>query len=61
MMEEFKSLVTEVLTGRASAILSIRVGFAGVEAPRQRLGSAACVREDRLRQDRPAGLPDFAR
>ena len=54
MMEEFKTLVTEVLTPHASAILlDPEWGLPAVEAPRQECRPAAGLREDRLRQDRP--------
>jgi tagatose 1,6-diphosphate aldolase len=54
-MEEFKILVTEVLTQHASAILlDPGVGHSREQAPREGLGPADGVREDRLRR-RDAG------
>ena len=53
MMEEFKTLVTEVLTPHATAILSRSgVGIAGLEAPRQECRTVTRLRKDRIRQDR---------
>ena len=49
MMEEFKSLVTEVLTSRASAILlDPEWGLPASKRRAKGAGSAACVRKDRL-------------
>ena len=51
-MEEFKSLVTEVLTKHASAILlDPEWGLPGEQAPRAGIGPAARLREDRLRRE----------
>ena len=53
MMEEFKALVTEVLTPHASAILlDPEWGLPAVQDAQQGRRAAARVREDRLRQDR---------
>ena len=60
MMEEFKVLVTEVLTPHASAILlDPEWGLPASKRRAKNAGPAAGVREDRLRQDRPGRLPDL--
>ena len=61
MMEEFKTLVTEVLTPHASAILlDPEWGIPASQAAREGRRPAAGLREDRLRRDRrPGRLPDL--
>ena len=56
-MEEFKILVTEVLTQHATAILlDPEWGLPGEQAPRERVRAAAGLRENRLRREH-AGTP----
>ena len=60
MMEEFKTLVTEVLTPHASAILlDPEWGLPASKRRAEECGAAAGLREDRIRQDRPGRLGDL--
>ena len=62
MMEEFKSLVTEVLTPHASAILlDPEWGLPASKRAREERRPAAGLREDRLRQDRARPAAGSAR
>ena len=59
-MEEFKIHVTEVLTRHASAILlDPEWGLPASRRVATNRGTAARLREDRLRQDRTGRLPDL--
>ena len=59
-LEEFKVLVTEVLTRHASAILlDPEFGLPASKRRAKRRRAADGVREDRLRRGRPGRLPDL--